>query len=102
MPNYAISYFDEPSFDSPDAGEKYKEKWLAWANNLGDALVNPATPLGIPKVVSLDGVTNGERAGRLTGYSIVQADSMAAAIEMAKLCPHLAHGTLEVAEVFEM
>ncbi len=69
---------------------------------LGDALVNPGTPLGVTKVVSSDGVIDGERSGRLTGYSIVQADSMDAAVEMAKSCPHLEHGTIEVAEVMEI
>jgi hypothetical protein len=32
----------------------------------------------------------------------VKADSMDAALEMAKGCPHLEHGTIEVAEVKEM
>ena len=36
------------------------------------------------------------------GYSIVKADSMDAAVELAKGCPYLEMGTIEVAEVKEM
>ena len=38
----------------------------------------------------------------MTGISIVKADSMDAAIEMVKGCPHLEHGTVDVAEAMEM
>jgi len=38
----------------------------------------------------------------LTGYSIVKADNFDAALEIAKGCPFLEMGTLEVAEVMEM
>jgi hypothetical protein len=39
----------------------------------------------------------------LSGFSIVKADSMDAAIEMAKACPTLdLDGTLEVAQVMKM
>ena len=38
----------------------------------------------------------------LSGFSIVKADNMDAALEMAKECPHLEHGTIEVAEVKEL
>ena len=37
-----------------------------------------------------------------TGFSIVKADSMDAALAMAKGCRFLAIGTIEVAEVMEM
>ncbi len=101
MASYVISYFGEPSFASPEEGAQYQQKWLAWANNLGDALTTPAMPLGAPQIVKSTGVTAGERSG-LTGYSIVQADSMAAAVAMAQACPHLEHGFFEVAELMDM
>jgi hypothetical protein len=102
MSNYAFAYYGEPKFKSPEEGAKYKQKWMAWVGGLGDALVNPATPLGKPKTVSSGGVSDGGGPSRLTGFSIVKADSMDAALEMAKVCPHLEHGTVDVAEVMEM
>ncbi len=38
----------------------------------------------------------------MVGFSIVKADSMDAALEMAKGCPHLEFGTVEVVEMMGM
>ena len=39
----------------------------------------------------------------MIGFSVVKANSMEAALEMAKECPHVElGGTLEVAEMMEM
>ncbi len=73
-----------------------------WVGNLGKALVNPGVPLKRAKTVSSGGVSDNNISNRLTGYSVVQADNMDAAIEMAKRCPHLEHGTVDVAEAMEM
>ena len=102
MGNYAISYFGEPSFNSPEEGSLYQTKWRAWVSGLGEALVDPGMPLGASRIVSSDGVTDGARPGRLTGYSIVKADSLDRAVELVKACPHLDHGTVEVSEVMDM
>ncbi len=77
-------------------------KWQAWVGGLGDAVVNPGTPLGKSKTVSSGGVSDDGGSNALTGFSIVKADSMDAALEIAKGCPYLEHGTIEVAEVKEM
>jgi len=102
MSNYAFAYYGEPKFESPEEGAKYHAKWKAWVGGLGDALVNPGTPLGKPKIVSSGGVSDDGGSNRLTGFSIVKAYSMDAALDMAKGCPHLEHGTVDVAEVMEM
>ena len=102
MPNYAFAYYGEPNFGSPEEGARHMAKWGAWMSGLGDALVNPGTPFGKTKTVSSGGVSDGDGSNRLTGYSIVKAASMDAAIEMAKGCPHLEHGTVDVAEAMEM
>jgi len=66
-------------------------------------VVNPGTYLGMSKTVSSGGVSDDGGSNPLLGFTIVKADSMDAALEMAKACPHLGlGGTLEVAEVMEM
>lgn len=102
MSNYAFAYYGEPKFQSPEEGAKYMTKWKAWVVGLGDALVNPGTPFGKTKTVRSTGVSDGGGSNRLTGYSIVAAENMDAALEMAKRCPHLEHGTIDVAEAMEM
>ncbi|TMJ06765.1 MAG: hypothetical protein E6G98_14265 [Bacillati bacterium ANGP1] len=102
MKNYVLIYYGEPKFKSHEDGAKYMEKWRAWAGRFGKALVNPVVPFKGVKAVSSGGVSDNNSSNRLTGYSVVQADSMDAAIEMAKGCPHLEHGTVDVAEAMEM
>ena len=102
MSNYVFAYYGEPKFKSPEEGAKYMTKWRAWADGLGDALVNPGYPMGKPKTVSSRGVSDGGGSNRLTGFSVVKAGSMDAALKMAKGCPHLEHGTVDVAEAMEM
>ena len=53
--------------------------------------------------MTTDGVKNADDPNNLTGYGFVTADSMDAAIEIAKGCPILQDGgSVEVASVHEM
>ena len=101
MPQYLIAYRGGAKSASPQDGAAHRAKWKAWLADLGDAVVNPGTPLGNGKLVSQDGVSEAA-ADHLTGFSIVMAESLAAALDMARRCPFLDIGTLEVAEVMEM
>ena len=102
MPNYVIAYLGGKEPESPEAGAKHMEKWKAWLADLGDAVVNPGTPLGNSKIVSADGVSDVDPSTRLMGFSIVTAESMDSALGMAQACPFLDMGTLQVGEVMEM
>jgi hypothetical protein len=102
MPNYVIAYHGGRKFGSPEEGAKHMAKWKDWVGALGDAVVNPGTPLRNSRTVSSGGVSDDGGANPLIGFSIVKADSMAAALEVARGCPHLEFGTVEVAEVMEM
>lgn len=104
MSNYVLIYYGEPKFGSREDGASYMAQWRAWVGGLGTAMVNPGIPLKKSKTVSSSGVSDGAAgvATRLTGFSVVEADSMDAAIEMAKKCPHLQHGTVDVAEAMDM
>jgi hypothetical protein len=77
--------------------------WMNWMGELGDALKdggNPFTPA--VKSIGADGsVSDGPAGSMASGYSIVKADSLDAAVEMAKGCPVLAGGaTISVYETF--
>lgn len=102
MPNFVFTYYGEPQFANPEEGAAYMAKWQAWAGSIGDAWVDPGHPLGKPKTVSSQGVSENTTLSRLTGFSIVKAATMEAALEMAKGCPHLEHGTVDVSEPMEM
>ncbi len=103
MSNYVFAYHGGKRPESREEGAKHMAKWKAWVGGLGDAVVNPGTYLGMSKTVSSGGVSDDGGSNPLLGFTIVKADSMDAALEMAKVCPHLGlGGTLEVAEVMEM
>ncbi len=103
MSNYIIAYHGGRKPESPEEGAKHMAKWKAWVGGLGDAVVDPGTPLGKSKIVSSSGVSDDGGPNAMSGFSIVKADNMDAALEMAKGCPFLElGGTLEVAEVMEM
>ena len=102
MANYIIAYHGGKMPATPEEGAQHMAKWKTWIGGLGDAVVNPGTPLGKSKTVSSSGVTDGGGADPLIGFSVVKADSMEAALEMAKACPYVDIGSVEVAEMMEM
>jgi hypothetical protein len=84
---------------STDEAERQRqfEKWGAWMGGLGDALVDPGAPFAESKLV--DG---GSSAG-LTGYSVLEAPSLDAAVASAKDCPIFENGgQVEVYETVPM
>jgi hypothetical protein len=103
MPQYVIVYLggDQPS--SPEEGKQHFSKYMDWLSSLGDAAVSPANPLKDTSTVHPDGtVTTGGRT-TMSGYTIIEADSMQAALSIAKACPFLdIGGSLEVSELVEM
>lgn len=102
MANYILAYHGGHNPTSPEEGAELMAKWQAWADSLGDALTVPGAPLGLSKTISADGVEDGGGSNPLVGYSILEADDMEAAIEMAQTCPHTEIGTMEVAEIMKM
>jgi hypothetical protein len=103
MPDYIIAYHGGNRPESPEDGAKQMAKWKAWVAGLGDAVVNPGTPLGKSRIVSSGRVSDDGGSNPMTGFSVVRADSMDAALEIAKGCPYLdIGGTIEVAEVMQM
>ena len=102
MSNYILAYYDGGKAPAnPEVGAEGMAKFQKWLADLGDAVVNPGTPLGKAKTVSSSGVSDSE-SSYLTGFSIVKADSLDAALKMTKDCPFLEMGTIDVAEAMEM
>lgn len=103
MAQYAFLYYGEPQFDSPEAGQAHQRKFFAWVSGLGAAVVNPGMPLGPPTVIRADGISSIPGSERLTGLSIIEADSLEAAVHIAKASPYVeVGGAIHVAEVFQM
>lgn len=103
MPQFVFAYHGGKAPESPEEGEKVMAQWQAWFAAMGDAVVDGGAPVGMSSTVSASGVTGDGGANPISGYSIIQADSIEAACEHAKGCPMLADGgSVEVAERMEM
>ncbi|WP_164116460.1 YciI family protein [Sphingorhabdus sp. Alg239-R122] len=102
MPKYIFAYHGGKPPETPEEGEKVMAAWGEWLGGMGDAVVDGGNPAGPSKTVSASGVADDGGANPLSGYSLVNAPDMDAAIEMAKGCPVLNHGTVEVCEAVEM
>ncbi len=103
MPQYFITYLggDQPS--SPEEGKQYMLKYRAWLSSLGDSAVSPANPLKNTSTVNSDGTVTTGGTTSMSGFTIIEADSMEAAVLIAKGCPFLdIGGSLEVSELIEM
>lgn len=74
----------------------------AWFEQMGAAVVDGGAPVGTSKTVSGTGVADDGGANPLSGYTIVSADDMDGAIALAKGCPILSHGSVEVAPIMQM
>jgi len=103
MANFVLLYTGGGMAETPAEQEAVMRAWGAWFGAIGSALVdggNPFTP--VVKTISPDGKVSDGPAGTLAcGYSIVKADSLDAAVKLAKGCPHLASdGHVSVYETF--
>ena len=79
--------------------------WEDWYAELGKAVVDPGNPFSpAAKSVKRDGtVSDGPVGTMLSGYTILEAGSPDAAVEMAKGCPMLAgNGDISIFEALDM
>ncbi len=104
MPEFVFAYHGGGKPETPEDGAKAMAAWTAWFGNLGAAVVDGGKPVGQSHTVSAKGVTSNGGANPISGYSIVRAKDLDAAVEMAKGCPLVADGsgTVEVAETFDV
>ena len=67
-------------------------RWGQWFAELGAAVVDGGAATGTAKKVGPGGSVSDGGSRGLTGYSIVAADSLDSAVELAKGCPILEIG----------
>ncbi|MCR9135755.1 MAG: YciI family protein [Alphaproteobacteria bacterium] len=102
MPKFVFAYHGGKMPESPEEGAKVMAAWGAWFEELGDAVVDGGGPVGESRTVTAAGVSDGGGANPLSGYSVVNAENAEAAVAMAKGCPILDAGSVEVSEVLDM
>ena len=102
MPQYVISYFGGNRPSTPDEGKQQMSKYMEWISSLGEKAVSPMNPFKNTNTISPDGnVSNGSKTA-MSGYTIINTDSLDDALIIAKACPFLeTGGSLEVSELMQ-
>ena len=98
MGNYVFAYTGGSMAATPEEQEASMQAWGQWFGTLGDAVVEGGAPFGPSTAVHADGSTGATSAG-LSGYSVIQADSLELAAKLAGGCPVLDNGG--IVEVYE-
>ena len=100
MANYVLVYHGGSMPESPEEGAKVMAAWTDWFGKLGDALVDGGNPASKSRTIAADGRVSDDANGP-SGYSILKADSLDAAVELARGCPVLGGGaSVQVVETF--
>ena len=103
MTNFMIAYHGGNQPTSKEEGMAQMNKWKAWVGGLGDAIVNPGTPLPNSKIITSTGVEEDTDPNSMKGFAVVKAASMEAAIAIAQSDPFLDNGgTIRVSQMMEM
>ena len=103
MANFLLVYTGGSMPATPEEQAAVLKQWNEWFGSLGAAVVdggNPTSP--VAKHLSAGGTVHDGPVGTpATGYSILKADSLDAAVEMTKGCPVLqGDGQVTVYETF--
>ena len=103
MAQYIITYLGGNQPSSPEEGKQHFAKYKEWLSSLGDSAVSPANPFKDTSTVNSDGTVTTGSTTSMSGFTIIEADSMEAALLIAKACPFLdIGGSLEVSELMQM
>jgi hypothetical protein len=76
----------------PDSGAKAKALWDSWLDSLGDHVLDRGNRVSDARMLGAD-----DAGIRSSGYSVITADSLDAAVALAERCPFLQRrGGIEV------
>ena len=106
MPNYLFVYYGGMGEGNPQPSPKEQQKsmevWTKWFTKLGKAVVEMGAPTKPGKTISKAGA-RATGANAVAGYSIIKANSLGAAVKMAKSHPDVAKGMkIAVQELISM
>ena len=103
MAQYIITYIGGNQPASEEEGKQHMAKYMGWLSGLGEAAVSPMNPFGSTHTIGSDGSVEEGSKISMSGYTVIEADSIEDAIAVAKDCPFLdMGGSLEVSELIQM
>lgn len=101
MAKYLLVYHGGEMAETDAERSEQFAAWGKWFGDLGPAIVDGGNPVARTSTIDGTGVHDGSSSNPATGYSVLEAATMEAAVQMAKGCPVLqSGGTIEVCETF--
>ena len=99
MAKYLLVYHGGSMPESQAERDQVMAAWGQWFQTLGSALKDPGNPVSQTRTIG----GNGASSSPASGYSIIEADSLDRAVDLARGCPVLQGGaSIEVAETFDV
>ncbi len=92
MTRFLVTYHGAGMPDGEQARQQAMAAFAQWVANTGPALVDPGAPLGPSKTVTDGSVADGPAGGPPGGYSVLEADSLDAAVELVRSHPFVSRG----------
>ncbi|MFM9968758.1 MAG: hypothetical protein ACKVQK_10210 [Burkholderiales bacterium] len=104
MAKYLFVYHGGKHPSNPQEAKSVMDAWGAWFGSMGAAVIDGGNPVGPSSTVKPDGsLVNGGGANPASGYSLIEASSIADAHKKAKGCPILkVGGSIEIAQAMDM
>ncbi|QFU22451.1 hypothetical protein FM038_009970 [Shewanella eurypsychrophilus] len=103
MPQYMLTYLGGEQPATPEEGKLHFAKYKIWLATLGSAMVSPANLLKSTQTVNSDGSVSVGGTTGMSGFTLIDVESMEQALVHAKACPFLEiGGSLEVSELVQV
>ena len=103
MKQYVIVYLGGNQPADPEKASQHFEKYMQWLTSLGESVVIPTIPLKDTTTVGSDGSINDGGSCGMSGFTILKAENLPAALKIAQACPFLEiGGSLEVSELMQV
>jgi hypothetical protein len=103
MAQYIIVYLGGEQPANAEEGQQHMEKYREWLSSLGDAVISALNPLKDTHTISSKDYATPGSSTAMSGFTIIEANSLEAVLEMSKSCPFMdIGGTLEVSELMQM
>ena len=102
MANYLLLYHGGSMPETQEEQATVMAAWTGWFGKLDGAVIDQGNPSGPSKTISAGGSVSTDASGP-SGYSIIKADSLDAAVALAQGCPVLQGGaSVQVVETFDV
>ena len=89
MANFLLLYHGGKMPETPEDGAQVMKAWTDWFGAIGGALVDGGNPVSRSRTISPGGSVS-DASSDVSGYSVIKAESLDAAVEIARSNPFIA------------